>query len=1202
MESEVTPNTAGGSSSRDRSSTWTSKPFVVVPNDDAVNLPEIAAAAVKQFALSSPDIILTFVSGTRAFGTWKNEDHRAALQKGIIKIINACETWILDAGLDYGLSRMIGNAVRDEQRYRKSRKEYEMFAKGHQQQPHSRHSVVLMGITATALLEGKSDQQDPLGTDPSHTHFIFVNGPVEAVATRQANLAVELVHQTMHVLQKIPNSPSNVPDLAIPSSAAAGENVSEKLAQHEQIPLVAMLVQGDETALDMVEIYLKHGVPVLVVKGTGLMADVLAFAFEECKELGPGPHLEKLRLDMTKHIGRIFPASVADGSLENLCEKLLKCIGLAKQPDKELMSVIASSEYLSDLDSIVLPVIFAARSPSLNALPQQISKDFLLTMKLNRPNLARANVLRRDYDGVVLANNELFEKALLWLGRESFVEEFMEGDIAVHKFLNHSSLLRLFRLADNRDFFVALLEDIFPGRFSQNESFEESLVTVDLNLIIQQLTTLPKFLSMHELSSNYFGLYAHDAFVAERKAMNALMVWAVLMNRFSLAETLLKFCEDPIPMALFVSAMFRGLSGHCDASLTTKLHEQSRNFSMKAIDILDMSYRESSERTFDLLNQKFADFNNKTPIKMAYESENKFFLAHESCQIWLTRLWEGGIKVYGPTDSLIPSEAKLIISALLLFPINFWIQFDSKEFLKHQEADNAADINENGSLHNDVPLEQDDPVGRLLRNISRHGDPMDLSSPKNNETSEATLQKLEDLSLLESRLVSGKPTEPLSLNVPRKRAPPVIRYHRRRKALPFWRKVYYLWSAPRTKFWMFQLFYWVYLAIFSIAVILPSCNKTHLDAVIFIWTAFGVIELGLRTAYQARHDFPVSIRRRVIEIVVTIVFVLAAVILRRYSGLVRPLYTRALFATGLLYMYYRMISVFFPMNPDLGPTLYRIKRMILVDFVSFVRLAFPFILANLFVLQAVMYPDVPFGVETWRQGFHRAFFTLFTAFIQEIDYTPRCEATRIFNHSDTCWTGDYADHTCPTLGVISYVLNIQYWIIMRLILMVLLSALFAATMIKVKEDAEYIFKYQRYSTVLDFASRSALPPPLSVVGYLFDWIVACCARTKRIDPGHRKQLTQPRSIKLIDRRSAVIRSNESYSYWMGLTKEYYRKKAEEERERKVPAEQLKKINALSAEQSTLRGELAVLGEKLKQLEGTCTTLLDFEKARFSAAE
>ena len=39
----------------------------------------------------------------------------------------------------------------------------------------------------------------------------------------------------------------------------------------------------------------------------------------------------------------------------------------------------------------------------------------------------------------------------------------------------------------------------------------------------------------------------------------------------------------------------------------------------------------------------------------------------------------------------------------------------------------------------------------------------------------------------------------------------------------------------------------------------------------------------------------------------------------------------------------------------------------------------------MFVLQSVMYPDLPFSAETFRKGFYRAFFTLFIAFVGEID-------------------------------------------------------------------------------------------------------------------------------------------------------------------------------------------------------------------------
>lgn len=50
------------------------------------------------------------------------------------------------------------------------------------------------------------------------------------------------------------------------------------------IPLVCILIQGGPAEIDQVLYYLNDNVPVMVIKGTGLMADLLAFAYEEIME------------------------------------------------------------------------------------------------------------------------------------------------------------------------------------------------------------------------------------------------------------------------------------------------------------------------------------------------------------------------------------------------------------------------------------------------------------------------------------------------------------------------------------------------------------------------------------------------------------------------------------------------------------------------------------------------------------------------------------------------------------------------------------------------------------------------------------------------------------------------------------------------------------------------------------------------------
>jgi hypothetical protein len=71
-------------------------------------------------------------------------------------------------------------------------------------------------------------------------------------------------------------------------------------------------------------------------------------------------------------------------------------------------------------------------------------------------------------------------------------------------------------------------------------------------------------------------------------------------------------------------------------------------------------------------------------------------------------LWEGGIIVFGPTDALISPEVKLILSALLLFPINFWIQFAEK---KHEMGNEAEEMN--GSLTGEGYLLNSAPLGGM---------------------------------------------------------------------------------------------------------------------------------------------------------------------------------------------------------------------------------------------------------------------------------------------------------------------------------------------------------------------------------------------------------------------------------------------------------------------------------------------------------
>lgn len=52
----------------------------------------------------------------------------------------------------------------------------------------------------------------------------------------------------------------------------------------QTIPVVGLLIQGSPRDIDLVLFYLRNKMPVVVVKGTGGCADLLAYALEESQE------------------------------------------------------------------------------------------------------------------------------------------------------------------------------------------------------------------------------------------------------------------------------------------------------------------------------------------------------------------------------------------------------------------------------------------------------------------------------------------------------------------------------------------------------------------------------------------------------------------------------------------------------------------------------------------------------------------------------------------------------------------------------------------------------------------------------------------------------------------------------------------------------------------------------------------------------
>ena len=93
-------------------------------------------------------------------------------------------------------------------------------------------------------------------------------------------------------------------------------------------------------------------------------------------------------------------------------------------------------------------------------------------------------------------------------------------------------------------------------------------------------------------------------------------------------------------------------------------------FSTLAVGLLDKCYKEDDELTTQLLTYDLVNWSHWTCMSLAVTANLKDFLSHAACQLLISDLWMGGMKIR-------KHVTYKIIAALLFPPFLFAIQFKS---------------------------------------------------------------------------------------------------------------------------------------------------------------------------------------------------------------------------------------------------------------------------------------------------------------------------------------------------------------------------------------------------------------------------------------------------------------------------------------------------------------------------------------------
>ncbi|KHJ91906.1 hypothetical protein OESDEN_08214 [Oesophagostomum dentatum] len=295
------------------------------------------------------------------------------------------------------------------------------------------------------------------------------------------------------------------------------------------------------------------------------------------------------------------------------------------------------------------------------------------------------------------------------------------------------------------------------------------------------------------------------------------------------------------------------------------------------------------------------------------------------------------------------------------------------------------------------------------------------------------------------------------------------------------------YSTPIVKYWLSLLFRLLHIALLAYSVgsatwLWKFNIRCHCMDVDF----HSVDRSGLGSQHEEPHDTFVTdavegkldcTYALVFDCVVTLIF-LFVMLLFKFVGdspisdffMLSSVYpVRVFSAFFLLYWCYATIFFYIPLSELFGPIVVRVKLMILRDFTNFLILVALVMSSSAAAIHAVLYPDRDISISVVRSSLSWVWLSLFTTDLSTLRESDTCKKSFLGSPTSYCgFIGEYGNTSCPSQSSAGYLVVLEYFVLLKLILWPVLFAFFAKTAKSVDDEADKIWKFQMYSLVTEF--------------------------------------------------------------------------------------------------------------------------------------
>ncbi|XP_028286263.1 transient receptor potential cation channel subfamily M member 1b [Parambassis ranga] len=1137
---------------------------------------------VKDWQLELPTLLISVHGGLQNFDL--QPKLKQVFGKGLIKAAVTTGAWIFTGGVNTGVIRHVGDALKDHS-------------------SKSRGKVCAIGIAPWGILENK---EDLIGKD--------VTRPYQTMANPLSKLAV-LNNSHSHFILTDNGTcgkyGSEVKLRRMLEKHISLQKINTRLGQG--VPLVCLIVEGGPNVISIALESLRDEppIPVVVCDGSGRASDIISFAHKFSED--GGLVNDDVRDQLLVTIQKTF--NYTKSQSQQILLMVMECM-----KKRELITVFRmGSEGQQDIEMAILTALLKGTNASA---ADQLS----LALAWNRVDIARNHIFVYGHNlppAGAIANTttavaptqekqspasaprnktrakkgkgkgkakpeppeetdprklELIrwvnslEQAMmdaLVLDRVDFVKLLLENGVNIHHFLTIPRLEELYNTKlGPANTLHAVVRDVKKGNLPP----DYQITLIDIGLVLEYLMggayrsnyTRKVFRNLY---NNLYGLKrpkalkllgmeddeprtkgkkkpkkkkeeeveidVDDPEVCRFKfPFHELMLWAVLMKRQKMALFLWQRGEEAMAKALVACKLYKAMAHECSESelvddISQDLENNSKEFGQLAYELLDQSYKHDEQVAMKLLTYELVNWSNSTCLKLAVAAKQRDFIAHTCSQMLLTDMWMGCLRI-GKNPGI-----KVILG--IMFPLLILL-------MEFRLGDDASYHTSGGK---EEGKEKEDDAK------SSKGPNADATSRKGDE-------------------------EEGSAKVRR---------------TPIGKRVFGFYDAPFTKFWFNTISYLGYLMLYNYIILVKMERWPSIQEWIVI--AY-ILTLGTEKVRQILMSEPGKLKQKIsvwledywnITDLAAISTFLLGLMLRLqhepYMG-----YGRVIYCIDIIFWYIRVLDIF-GVNKYLGPYVMMIGKM-MIDMMYFVVIMLVVLMSFGVARQAILHPDEE---PTWRLArniFYMPYWMIYgEVFADSIDLyameiNPPC-GEHLYDED-----GKKLPPCIPGAWLTPAIMAC-YLLVANILLVNLLIAVFNNTFFEVKSISNQVWKFQRYQLIMTFHDRPILPPPLIIFSHLyilFSRLFRRCARKRQEGELDEKD----RGLKL---RLNPEELKNLYEFEEQCVEEYFRVKEDAQQsssdERiKVTSERVEnmfmRLEEVNERENTMKASLQTVDLRLAQLE------------------